>query len=137
MGKTGWQESGNTYKSVKRGIMKYLPLICLLFLFGCKSTVPSTSIANQVISDLNAHQKAIEQLDKQVTKECKSEVFVATLNSLKAQTNSISGQVKSISNACKVEKEVLEGQLTIRNIIIMVLVGILLLILFLRSKILG
>lgn len=114
--------------------MKYLPIICFLLLLGCKSAVPSTSIANQVIKDLNNHQQAIEQLDKQVTKECKSEAFVATLNSLKSQTESISGQVKSINNACKVEKQVLEQSITIRNIIISVLCAFIAILIILRLK---
>ena len=101
--------------------MRYLPIICFLFLFGCKSTTPSTSIANQVISDLNSHQKAIEQLDKQITKECKTEAFVATLNALKTQTDSIAGQVKSISQACKVEKQEIQNRIYTRDCIILFL----------------
>lgn len=115
--------------------MKYLPIICFLFLLGCKSTVPSASIANQVIQDLNSHQKAIEQLDKQVTKECKSEAFTATLNSLKTQTDSIAGQVKSISNACNVEKQVLEEKITVRDILIISLAGIIIFLILLVLKI--
>ena len=117
--------------------MKYLPLICLVLLTSCKSTVPSESIANSVISDLNAHQNAISILDKQTTKECKTDAFLASLNALKAQTDSIAGQVKSINNACRVEKQVLENQITIRNLIIgglsIVLAGLLILILKFRK----
>ena len=98
--------------------MKYLPLICFLFLFGCRSTVPSESISSQVISDLKAHQQAIQTLDKQTTRECKTEAFVASLNALKDQTESIKGQVKSISQACKTEKVVLERDITIREMLI-------------------
>lgn len=114
--------------------MKYLPLICFVLLTSCKSTVPSESIANGVISDLNAHQKAISTLDKQTTKECKTDAFVASLNALKAQTDSIAGQVKSINNACKVEKQVLEQSITIRNIIISVLCAFIAILIILRLK---
>ena len=116
--------------------MKYLPIICLLFLVGCKSTVPSESIAHSVINDLNAHQQAIKILDKQTTKECKTDAFLATLNALKTQTDSIAGQVKSISNACQTEKRVLEQSITIREIIIGILsvVAILLLYIIIKKK---
>jgi len=115
--------------------MKYLPLICLLFLASCKSTVPSETLTNSVINDLNAHQQAIEVLDKQTTKECKTDAFLASLNALKTQTESIANQVKSISETCKNEKLVLEKEKTIKDIMIMVLLGILVLILFFWVKI--
>lgn len=114
--------------------MKYLPLICFVLLSACKSTVPSTSIANQVIKDLNNHQQAIEQLDKQVTKKCKSEAFVATLNSLKSQTDSIAGQVKSISNACKVEKQEITNRIYTRDCIIVICLILLGISIFLHFK---
>lgn len=110
--------------------MRYLPLICFLLLTACKTTIPSESISNQVISDLNAHEQAIQTLEKQTTKECKTQAFMASLNALKDQTESIKGQVKSISQACKTEKVVLEQRITIRDILILVLLGILGLLLF-------
>jgi len=110
---------------------KILVLISMLFLVGCKTAVPSESIAHGVISDLNSHQQAIQTLEKQTTKECKTDAFVASLNSLKAQTESIAGQVKSISQACQTEKKVLEQSITIRNIIIGVLASVALLLAFL------
>lgn len=116
--------------------MRYLPLICILFLSACKSTIPSESIAQGVISDLNAHQQAIKILDKQTTNECKTQAFLTSLNALKSQTESIAGQVKSISQACQTEKRVLERDITIREIIIAVLFGILglLVYIFIRRK---
>ena len=111
--------------------MKYLPIFCLLLLVGCKSNVASENIAHTVINDLNAHQQAIQTLDKQTTKECKTDAFVASLNALKAQTDSIAGQVKSISEACKSEKSILEKEKTIKDIMIVVLIGILALLVFL------
>ena len=114
--------------------MKYLPLICFLFLIGCKSTIPSESIAKGVISDLNAHQQSINILDKQTAKECKTDAFLASLNALKSQTESIAGQVKSISQACQTEKRILEQSITIRNIVIGILLSLLLIIVFLYIR---
>ena len=117
--------------------MKYwLGFILIPLLVGCKSTIPSESIAKGVISDLNAHQQAITVLDKQTAKECKTDAFLASLNALKSQTESIAGQVKSISQACQTEKEVLKRDITIREIMIMVLVGVicLFIFLFIRKK---
>ena len=117
--------------------MKYwLGWILIPLLVGCKSNVASESISQSVISDLNAHQQAISILDKQTTKECKTDAFLSSLNALKTQTESIAGQVKSISKACNAEKEVLKRDITIREIMIMVLLGILCLFvyLFFRHK---
>lgn len=114
--------------------MKYLPLICLLFLLGCKSTAPSENITYSVLSDLNAHQQSISILDKQTTKECKTDAFLASLNALKSQTESIAGQVKSISQACQTEKRILEQSITIRNIVIGILLSLLLIIVFLYIR---
>ena len=116
--------------------MRYLPLICLILLSACKSTIPSESIAQGVISDLNAHQQAIKILDKQTTNECKTQAFLTSLNALKSQTESMAGQVKSLSQACQTEKRVLEQSITIREIVIGVLLALLgvLIYLFIRRK---
>ena len=111
--------------------MKYwLGWILIPLLVGCKSTIPSESITNGVIQDLNAHQQAIQVRDKQTAKECRTDAFVASLNALKAQTESIAGQVKSISKACDTEKALLEEKITIRDILITVLIGVLVLVMF-------
>lgn len=117
--------------------MKYWPLFIFVpLLAGCRSTIPSESISHQVLNDLNAHQQAISTLDKQTSKECKTDAFVASLKALQSQTESIAGQVKSISQACKTEKVVLEQKITIREIMICVLLAILgvLIYLFVRRK---
>ena len=116
--------------------MKKLIPICFLLLTACRSTIPSESISQQVVSDLKAHEQAISTLDKQTSKECKTDAFVASLNALKSQTESIAGQVKSISQACITEKEVLKRDITIREIMICVLLGIigLFVYLFVRRK---
>lgn len=112
-------------------------LISLLFLSGCKAVPPSEVISTSVIKDLKHHTEAIELLEKQTTVECKTDSFVANLNAIKAQTESIAGQVKSINESCKVEKEVLAQQITVREIIICVLLGLLagLLFLFIRKRV--
>lgn len=115
--------------------MKVLPIFCLLLLTSCKTTIPSENITQGVINDLNAHQQAIQVLEKQTTKECKTDAFLASLNALKMQTESIEGQVKSISQACESEKEILRKDITIRDITIMMLVCILVIILFYWVKI--
>ena len=114
--------------------MKYAFLICFLFLASCKTTVPSESIASGVISDLHAHQQAISTLEKQTSKECKTDAFMNSLKTLQTQTDSIAGQVKSITQACKTEKVVLEQSITIREIIIGILIAIIAVFLFLRLK---
>lgn len=109
-------------------------LVGFLLLAGCKSTPPSEVISNSVVNGLQSHSQAISLLEKQTTPECKTDAFIANLNALKAQTENMVGQVKSISQSCKVEKDILQKDITIRNIIIGVLSGIILLIIFVIIK---
>ena len=97
-------------------------LIIFLLLSACKATPPSEVISNTVVNELQSHTQAISLLEKQTTPECKTDAFVANLNALKSQTENMVGQVKSISQSCKVEKNVLEQKITIRDIIIGILV---------------
>lgn len=117
--------------------LSLFPKVCLvgfLLLVGCKATPTSEVISNSVVNGLKSHVEAISLLEKQTTPECKTDAFVANLNALKAQTENMVGQVKSISQSCKVEKGILQKDITIRNIIIGVLSGIILLIIFVIIK---
>lgn len=109
-------------------------LVGFLLLAGCKATPTSEAISNSVVNGLKTHVEAISLLERQTTPECKTDAFIANLNALKAQTENMVGQVKSISQSCKVEKDILQKDITIRNIIISVLAGIILLIIFVIIK---
>lgn len=109
-------------------------LVGFLLLAGCKATPTSEVISNSVVNGLKSHVESIELLEKQTTPECKTDAFVANLNALKAQTENMVGQVKSISQSCKVEKDILQKDITIRNIVIGVLAGIIVLIIFVIIK---
>lgn len=109
-------------------------LIGFLLLAGCKATPPSEVISNSVVNGLQSHVEAISLLEKQTTPECKTDAFIANLNALKSQTENMVGQVKSISQSCKVEREVLQKTIENRNIIIGFLGLILGFILFFSIK---
>lgn len=109
-------------------------LLLFLLLVGCRATPPSEAISNTVVNGLQSHVQAISLLEKQTTPECKTDAFIANLNAIKSQTENMVGQVKSISQSCKVEKNVLEQKITIRDIIIGILVVLLGLIGFLFIK---
>lgn len=113
---------------------KWLFCVCFFVLFGCKSVPPSEAISNSVVNGLKTHTEAISLLEKQTTPECKTDAFIANLNALKAQTENMVGQVKSISQSCKIEKDVLQKTIENRNIIICVLGFILGVILFFSIK---
>ena len=117
--------------------MKKSILLLFLILSACKTTPPSEAISNSVVNGLQSHVEAISLLEKQTTPECKTDAFVANLNALKAQTENMVGQVKNISQSCKIEKDVLNKDITIRNIVIGILAGILILIafLFIRKRV--
>ena len=109
-----------------------------LLLSACKSTPPSEVISNTVVNGLQSHTQAISLLEKQTIPECKTDAFIANLNALKSQTENMIGQVKSISQSCQVEKQVLEKSIIIRNIVIGILATVLVLLgfLFVRKRIL-
>lgn len=109
-------------------------LVGFLLLAGCKATPTSEVISNSVVNGLKSHVEAISLLEKQTTPECKTDAFVANLNALRAQTENMVGQVKSISQSCKIEKDVLQQMITNRNIIIGFLGLILGFILFFSIK---
>ena len=121
--------------------LSFISKACLgifLLLAACKSTPPSEVISNTVVNGLQSHTQAIELLEKQTTPECKTDAFIANLNALKSQTENMVGQVKSISQSCKIEKQVLEKSIIIRNIVIGILAAVLVLLgfLFVRKRIL-
>lgn len=109
-------------------------LVGFLLLAGCKAAPTSEVISNSVVNGLKSHVEAISLLEKQTTPECKTDAFIANLNALKAQTENMVGQVKSISQSCKVEREVLQKTIENRNIIIGFLGLILGFILFFSIK---
>ena len=114
--------------------MRYLPIICLLLLTACKSTIPSETITNTVISDLKAHKEAIRFLEKQTTNECKTEAFITGLNALKQQTESIVGQVKGINQACQSEKQEIINRIYTRNCIIIIFLILLIISFYFHIK---
>lgn len=116
-------------------------LIVLMFLMttiGC-SRAPSSQITKNTLSDIVSINDTITKLERNVTSECKTPVFMSNLESVKKQVNSVSGQIKSIDLACEAEKEVISQQKTNREIIIGVLLMIILFIfyLFFKKRFLG
>lgn len=110
--------------------MKYLPIICLLFLVGCRTTVPSQAITNNAIKELNGVTEAVNNIKETTKDECKTPALVANLNAIKTQIESVGGQIKNIELSCRTEKAVLEKEKTIRDIIIISLIAVLCLLLF-------
>lgn len=80
-------------------------ILCILFLAGCQ-----TNATKEIVSST---QKAVEQvkasistLDKGTTPECRTDAFIARLDSIKSQVDGIAANVKNIGQVCEVEKEV-------------------------------
>ena len=110
--------------------MKYLPIICLLFLVGCKTTVPSQAITNNAIKELNGVTEVVNNIKETTKDECRTAALVANLDAIKTQVDSVSGQIKNIELSCRTEKAVLEKEKTIRDILIVCLIAVLCLMLF-------
>ena len=109
-------------------------LFLFLFLVGCRATPPSEAISNTVVNGLQSHVEAISLLEKQTTPECKTEAFIANLNALKTQTESMVGQVKSISQSCKVEKQEILNRIYTRDCIIIIFLILFIILVYFHFK---
>jgi len=109
-------------------------LVLFLLLAGCKSTPPSEVISNTVVNGLQSHVEAISLLEKQTTPECKTEAFTANLNALKTQTENMVGQVKSISQSCKVEKQEILNRIYTRDCIIIIFLILFIILVYFHFK---
>ena len=97
--------------------MKYLVLI-LLLLCGCSSKAPSQSIVDNAQQEIVSIQETVKKIELQTPEECKTELFLANLESIERQITTIGGQIESIGLSCQTEKEVLEERITVREMAI-------------------
>ena len=98
--------------------MKKLLFVLFLILTACQSSVPSSSITTSAVNDLQGIAKSIELIEKTTTPECKTDVLMVNLETLKSRVESVEGKVKSIDLTCATEKKVLDEKITVRNVII-------------------
>ena len=103
-------------------------LVLFLILTACQSSVPSSSITTSAVNDLKGITKSIELIEKTTTPECKTDVLMVNLETLKARVESVDGKVKSIDLTCATEKQVLKEKITVREVLIGVLGFVMLLL---------
>ena len=104
-------------------------MLCLFILLtGCAAKEPSQMIAKAALSEIAGVQEMVRKIETQTPAECKTDVFLAHLESINRQVSGIGGQIESISAACQTEKQVLEERIGARNAVIFGL-GVLILIL--------
>lgn len=113
--------------------MRFIWAFSLLFLFGCSSSTTEV-ISQNAIKDVQNITQAVERIEKQTTKECKTDALMSNLETLKSQAVSISSQIKSMELSCSTEKTVLEEKIIVRNIIIGCLLSLFVLLLWLRGR---
>lgn len=114
----------------KGAMTKILLTVCLLSLTSCSSVSTTEAIANNAIGDVKSISEAVERIEKQTKTECKTDALMSNLEALKAQAASISSQIKSVTLSCTTEKQVLESQIVLRNVIIGSLLTLLAAVLF-------
>lgn len=114
----------------KGAMTKILLTVCLLSLTSCSSVSTTEAIANNAIGDVKSISEAVERIEKQTKTECKTDALMSNLEALKAQATSISSQIKSVTLSCTTEKQVLESQIVLRNVIIGSLLTLLAAVLF-------
>lgn len=101
------------------------PIIIILFglmLAGCAGKAPSEVIAQNAIKEIVSVQETVKKIELQTPEECKTDLFMANLESIERQITSIGGQIESIGLSCQTEKEVLEERLAVREMAITCLI---------------
>ena len=98
----------------------FIVLIFNLFLYGCSSTA-SNSIANDMKNDIGNVVNGIELLDNSVIGECRTSEYLVGISSIKNQIQGLNGKVESLNLACKEEQAVLKKDITIRDLIIILM----------------
>lgn len=100
---------------------RWLVCIGFLLLAGCAAKAPSEAIVENTQRDVVAVQETVKKIEAQTPPECKTDVFLANLESIKRQVTTIGGQIESIGLSCQTEKQVLEERITTREMVIVVL----------------
>lgn len=104
-------------------------MLCLFILLtGCAAKEPSQMIAQAALSEIAGVQETVRKIETQTPAECKTDVFLAHLESINRQVSGIGEQIESISAACQTEKQVLEERICARNGVIFGL-GVIILVL--------
>lgn len=98
--------------------MKLYMLLCVFLLTSCASRAPSQAIVENTRKEIISVQETLKKIELQTPIECKTEVFIANLDAIKNQISSIDGRIESIGQSCRVEKEVLEERITVREMAI-------------------
>ncbi len=108
----------------------------VLMLSGCNTTQPSEKITESALKSITAIEETVTQIEKNIKPECQDDSLLANLNSVKVQISNVAGQIESINLSCIVEKEVLEGKITNRELFIallFLLIGALIYLLFRKA----
>lgn len=114
--------------------MRWTVLFLSFFLMACSQTEPSRAITDNTVKSLRDITHSVQRIEQQTTAECKTDALLANLEALKAQANTITGQVENISLACQTEKQVLEEKITVRDVIISFLLVLFLLIGYIKVR---
>ena len=102
----------------------FIVILCAFTLLGCASKIPSQAIVENTRREIAAVQETVKKIELQTPAECKTEIFLANLESVSRQITSIGGQIESIGLSCQTEKKVLEESITARNMLILCLLFI-------------
>lgn len=109
-------------------------VLCIVHLSACSSSTTEV-ISQNAIKDVKNITEAVERIEKQTVKECKTDALMSNLEALKSQAVSISSQIKTIELSCTTEKEVLQEKIIVRNVIIGCLALLFVLLIWIRRKI--
>lgn len=99
--------------------MKLIILILFgLILAGCAGKAPSEALVESTRQEVSAVQKTVKKIELLTPAACKTELFMTNLESIERQISSIDGRIESIGQSCRVEKEVLEERIKVREMAI-------------------
>lgn len=89
-----------------------LNLIFILLLVGCSSTPATDSLINNAQSNINNASNSLNSISNNLSKECKTDVVLANINTLRNQIISAKSDLINIGKTCTAEVNVQEQKTT-------------------------
>ena len=89
-----------------------LNLIFILLLIGCSSTPATDSLINNAQNNINNASNSLNAISNNLSKECKTDVVLANINTLRTQIISAKSDLINIGKTCMAEVNVQKQKTT-------------------------
>ena len=86
-------------------------LILSLLLTGCAGTNATQDATNSVVGRIESAEKSLNNLEKNLAKECKTPVIMAEINAQRENYKNLTSEAKNINSVCTAEKNTLTAKI--------------------------